>query len=87
MNILKKADQIVNERTEEKDRNYGDFHECMHKTAEIASLMSNKTITTVDAYNVLIALKLARQANCHKEDNLLDAVAYMGSLNDLLDDK
>ena len=86
MNILKKADQIVNERTEEKDRNYGDFHECMHKTAKIASLMSDKEISTTDAYNVLIALKLARQANCHKEDNLLDAVAYMGSLNDLLND-
>ena len=80
MNILKEADKIVNERSEEKTRMYGDFHECMKKTAEIASLM-------VEAYNVLIALKLARQSNAHKEDNLLDAVAYIGSLNNLLENE
>ncbi len=81
MNILKKANEIVNERSEEKFREYGDFVKCMGKTARIASEMSSKEITTEDAYNVLIALKLSRQANAHKEDNLLDAVAYIGSLN------
>ena len=84
MNILKKANEIVNERSEEKERQYGNFIECMTKTARIASELSNKSITTNDAYNVLIALKLARQSHCHKEDNLLDAVAYIGSLNELL---
>lgn len=87
MNILKEADKIVNERSEEKTRMYGDFHGCMKKTAEIASLISSKNISTVDAYNVLIALKLARQSNTHKEDNLLDAVAYIGSLNNLLENE
>lgn len=87
MNILKKANEIVNERSEEKERQYGDFQECMKRTSEIASLMSNKTITVQDAYNVLIALKLARQANAHKEDNLLDAVAYIGALNNLLENE
>lgn len=81
MNILKKANEIVNDRAEEKERQYGNFIECMKKTSIIASEMSNKVITIEDAYNVLIALKLARQANAHKEDNLLDAVAYLGSLN------
>tara|TARA_R100000654_G_scaffold20953_1_gene42375 strand:+ start:293 stop:556 length:264 start_codon:yes stop_codon:yes gene_type:complete len=81
MNILKKANKIVNERSEEKERQYGNFIECMEKTARIATEMSSKDITTEDAYNVLIALKLARQSNSHKEDNLLDAVAYIGSLN------
>ena len=84
MNILEKANEIVNLRSEEKDRQYGDFHECMDKAALIASLMSNKDITIVDMYNCMVALKMARQANCHKEDNLLDAVAYIGSLNDYL---
>lgn len=81
MNILKKANEIVNERSEEKQRQYGNFIQCMEKTARIATEMSSKDITTEDAYNVLIALKLARQSNSHKEDNLLDAVAYIGSLN------
>lgn len=87
MNILKEANKIVNKRSEEKTRMYGDFHECMKKTAKIASLMGNKNISAVEAYNVLIALKLARQSNAHKEDNLLDAVAYMGSLNNLLENE
>jgi|TARA_R100001509_G_C4835767_1_gene204828 RNase H-fold protein (predicted Holliday junction resolvase) len=81
MNILKKANEIVNNRSEEKERQYGDFIKCMEKTARIASEMSSKKITTEDAYNVLIALKLSRQSNNHKEDNLLDAAAYIGSLN------
>jgi|TARA_R110000868_G_scaffold112285_1_gene302487 hypothetical protein len=85
MNILEKANNIVYLRSEEKDRMYGDFHTCMQKTANIASEMSNKVITIKDCYNILIALKLARQANAHKEDNLLDAIAYMASLNDLND--
>lgn len=84
MNILEKANEIVNLRSEEKDRQYGDFHQCMEKAAKIASLISSKEITTVDMYNCMVALKFARQANFHKEDNLLDMVAYIGSLNDYL---
>ena len=84
MNILEKANEKVNLRLEEKERMYGDFHISMEKTSSIASLLSNKDINVNDCYNVLIALKLARQSNSHKEDNLLDAVAYMGSLNDYL---
>ena len=49
--------------------------------------MSSKEITIEDAYNVLIALKLSRESNKHKEDNLLDAVAYLGSLNNYKNEK
>jgi hypothetical protein len=56
----------------------------MEKTSKIATEISNKFISTIDCYNVLIALKLARQSNCYKEDNLLDAVAYIASLNDYI---
>lgn len=84
MNILEKANQIVNLRSEEKERMYGDFIKSMEKTSKLASIMSNKNINVNDCYNVLIALKLARQSHNHKEDNLLDAVAYIGSLNEYL---
>jgi len=84
MNILEKANEIVNFRSEEKERQYGDFHESMERTSKLASIMSNKLLDVNDCYNVLIALKLARQSNLHKEDNLLDLVAYVGSLNDYL---
>jgi hypothetical protein len=82
MNILLKANEIVFERNEEKERMYGPFQEGMQEAAKIASLLSRKEITTVDMYNCMIALKLSRQSYNHKEDNLLDCVSYMASLND-----
>lgn len=81
MNILEEANEIVNNRGEEKERQYGDFSKSMEKTARIASEMSSKELSAEDCYNVLIALKLSRESHSHKEDNLLDAVAYLGSLN------
>jgi hypothetical protein len=84
MNILKKADEIVNQRKEEKEREYGPFEEGMEIASKIASLLSKKDITANDMYNCMIALKLSRQSYNHKEDNLLDAVAYIGSLNNFL---
>jgi hypothetical protein len=85
MNILKKANEIVFERSEEKSRQYGDFHDGMEKAAIIFNGMTGMSLTAVEMYKALIALKLSRESHCHKEDNLLDAVAYMGSLNDYLE--
>jgi len=82
MNILLKANEIVFERNEEKERMYGPFQQGMQEAAQIASLLSRKEITAVDMYNCMIALKLSRQSYNHKEDNLLDCVSYMASLND-----
>jgi hypothetical protein len=83
-NILETAKGIVYQRSEEKDRQYGDFITSMEKAANICSLLTGKTITTQDMYNAMIAIKLSRQAHSHKEDNLLDCVAYMSSMNDYL---
>ena len=87
MNILKKADEIVNERSEEKERMYGSFEESMTKAAEIATLMTSKTITTEDMYKCMVALKLSRESHSHRDDNLLDAVAYLGSMNNYINNK
>lgn len=86
-NILKKADQIVNERSEEKERQYGPFIESMKRATTIYNSMSpvNEQISVGGMYRAMIALKLSREAYKHKEDNLLDAVAYMGSMNDYLE--
>ena len=82
MNILQEANKIIYERSEEKARQYGPMQDGMQEAAKIASLLSRKDINAVDMYNCMIALKLSRQAYNHKEDNLLDCVAYMASLND-----
>jgi hypothetical protein len=82
--ILQQAQDIVFERSEEKERMYGKFEEGMEQTARIASELSRKEITTFDAYNVLLALKLSRASWNYKEDNYLDLVAYAASLNEYL---
>jgi hypothetical protein len=87
MNILEQANEIVFKREGKKEQQYGPFSEGMDKTAKIASLLSNKEITKNDCYNVMIALKLAREAHCHKEDNILDAIAYMAQRNQDLEEE
>jgi len=83
MNILLKANEIINERSEEKERQYGPFKEGMERAAMIASGATGKQLNASDMYICLVALKLSRQSYNHKEDNLLDAVAYLASLNDM----
>lgn len=81
MNILAEANKIVYERSLEREREYGPFIESMERAAKIATLMTGKIITTSDFYKCMMALKMSREAHAHKEDNLLDVVAYAGSLN------
>ena len=83
-NILIRANDIVYNRTEEKNRQYGDFHSSMEKATSIYNLISKNQIRTEDMYYAMLAIKLARQSYSHKEDNLLDAVAYISSMNDYL---
>ena len=87
-NILYRADQIVNHRSEEKERQYGPFAECMARATAIYNAMSpaDEQVSSLALYRALIALKLSREAYSHKEDNLLDAVAYMGAMNHCLED-
>jgi hypothetical protein len=81
MNILEKANEIINIRSEEKQRQYGPFSEGMKRAAKIASGATGKDFTAKDMYMAMIALKLSRESYTHKEDNLLDAAAYIGALN------
>ena len=78
-NILKEADRIVNERSQDKFRQYGDFSKSMERAARIASEMRGKEIDPHDMFCCMIALKFSRQAHSFKQDNLLDAVSYCGA--------
>ena len=84
MNILRQADEIVNQRNEEKERQYGPFSEGMKRAAKIASGMSGKDVNAHDMYIALVALKLSRQSYTFKDDNLLDAVAYLGAWHNFI---
>lgn len=87
MNILEEANNIVNLRSEEKSRMYGPFEEGMDRAALILSGMLGYEVDAVLVYKALIALKLSRESYSHKEDNLLDSVAYLGSMNNYINNK
>jgi len=79
-NILQHAHEIIYERAEESNRQYGEFTEGMEKVAQLSTLMCNKEITPEDCYKVLIALKLSRESYNKKYDNILDAISYMAAM-------
>ena len=83
-NILKAADEIINNRSEEKERMYGPFEEGMRRAAMICAGMTGKEWSGSDMYAALVALKLSRHSYNYKEDNLLDAVAYIGGLDNYI---
>ena len=60
--ILKRTDNVVNNRSEEKERMYGPFSEGMERAAKIASGMTGKDFEAEDIYSALIALKLSRHS-------------------------
>lgn len=86
-NILEQANEIVNKRSEEKERMYGPFSEGMERAAMIMRGMTGKDIAAEDMYAALVALKLSRHSYNYKEDNLLDAVAYLGALDNHIKEK
>jgi len=87
MNILEEANKIVNKRSQEKERQYGPFDESMDRMRDLYNNMTGQKLETKDMFMAMIAMKLSREAFCHKEDNLLDAVAYIGALNNYLEAK
>ena len=86
MNILEEANNIVNNRSEEKESQYGPFSEGMIRASKILSGMTGQDISPKFMYMALISLKLSRESYNHKEDNLLDAVAYIGALNNYINE-
>lgn len=86
-NILKQADEIVNQRSEEKERSYGSFSDGMKRAAAMASAMRGKEITADDMFACMIALKFSRESFSHRTDNMLDAAAYLGAWNNFIEEQ
>lgn len=84
MNILEEANKIINERSEEKERQYGPIGEGLERAAMIASGMTGKDFSASDIFAALVALKFSRHSYNYKEDNFLDAAAYLGAWNNYI---
>ena len=85
-NILEQANNIINNRSQEKERQYGPMGEGFERAAMIASGMSGKEWSAHDMFIAMVALKFSRQSYNFKEDNLLDAVAYLGAWQNYIND-
>jgi len=73
MNILEKANELVN-----GDRNdaYGHPHEDFSRTARLWSVILDTDVTAEQAALCMAALKISRQCNKPKEDNMVDLAGY-----------
>lgn len=87
MNILDEASGIVNNRSEEADRQYGPFSEGMDRAAMIFTGMTGIEVTGEHMFKALVALKFSRESYNHKRDNLLDAVAYIQGLENYINEQ
>ena len=91
MSLVIQANNIINSRSDEKERQYGPLIQGMEAANIIAKCIqdnvdeySNDNDKNLQSFRQLYGLKLSRQKYNHKEDNLLDAIAYrIGEINAL----
>lgn len=76
--ILAEADEIVSD-----GRGYGDPVETFEHIAEIVSAIKRKEFTPDDCCLVLMVMKLVREGQFHKKDNLLDLAGYTRIMYDI----
>ena len=76
--ILAEADEIVSD-----GRGYGDPVETFEHIAEIASAIKRKEFTPDDCCLILMVMKLVREEQFHKKDNLLDLAGYTRIMYDI----
>jgi len=89
MSLVEKANQIINSRSEEKTRQYGPMIEGMKAATNISEFLNIECDkeSQLNSFRYLYGLKLSRQKYNHKEDNLLDAIAYrISEINAILED-
>lgn len=75
--ILDVVSNIVYNRSEESQRQYGPFADGMTRAAKIFNGMTGLELKAEHVYKMLIALKLSRESYNKKYDNILDTLAYM----------
>ena len=78
--ILKEAHALING---DRQASYGSPAENFARIATMWSAYLGFNVTCKDVAVCMALLKLAREANRHKRDNLLDAAAYVALASDM----
>lgn len=81
--ILAEAEKIVNGQ---RNTDYGTATESFGRIADVASIITGKTLTPEDCCKVLMAVKMVRESFTHKRDNLVDLCGYAELLNRIEDE-
>lgn len=81
-NILQEA-HVITEGA--RDTDYGSALESFSRIATVAAILCNKQFSAQDVAKVLMAMKLVRESNKHKRDNLVDLCGYARLLQDIED--
>jgi len=81
--ILQDVASIIYNRDSDKAKEYGPFDESMKASAEVASILTGKDLTTKDFFLCMVALKLTRLRYSNKRDTYVDLVAYITGCQEL----
>jgi hypothetical protein len=73
--ILLDAHNIVYKNADGHD--YGSFDQNMQDACNFAMVMTGNQVTMDMAYALMVGLKLAREKQVHKRDNMVDVCGYM----------
>ncbi len=61
----------------ERQKSYGEATESMQRTCNILKAAFGIEMNTATLSLVMVAMKLSRERNQHKEDNIIDMVNYL----------
>lgn len=79
--FAKSLDEILSGRGQE----YGDSSRMLTKIAAMWSLILGHNITPKEVGLMMVGMKILREGQRHKKDNLLDIAGYAAILSDLFD--
>jgi len=80
--ILEEAGRIINGP---RRATYGHPRDNIKHTAQMWSIIMKKEVTERDVINCMIALKLCRDVQCEKRDNMVDICGYC-AISELIGD-
>lgn len=81
-NILSEAQALI---TGDRRAEYGAADASFGRIATMWTAYLGRPVTGHDVACMMALLKLAREAHCHKADNLIDAAGYIGLAGDMAD--
>lgn len=84
MNILLEADRLVHGN---RGADYGHPLDDFARTAKMWSAILGVTVTAEQVGLCMCALKISRQCNKHKDDNLIDLAGYAETVNMVIDEQ